>query len=122
MPGVVDSALRRNVACPFCGLGCDDLTVAAAADGQLAVRAAGCDLSRQAFERRPIEITARIGDRPVERGEAVARAAAILAASRQPLIGGLGTDVDGVRAAMALAERVGGIVDHVGTDGLFRNL
>ncbi|HTO83800.1 MAG TPA: formylmethanofuran dehydrogenase [Methylomirabilota bacterium] len=122
MPGVVDSALRRNVACPFCGLGCDDLTVAAGADGQLAVRAAGCDLSRQGFERRPLEATARIAGRAVERREAVAQAAAILAASRQPLIGGLATDVDGVRAAVGLAERIGGIVDHFGTDGLFRNL
>ena len=28
MAAVADSALRRNVACPFCGLACDDLTVA----------------------------------------------------------------------------------------------
>lgn len=44
--------------------------------------------------------------------EAVGRAAALLARARQPAIAGLGTDVDGVRAALKLAARIGAIVDH----------
>lgn len=44
--------------------------------------------------------------------EAVSRAAALLAKARQPAIGGLGTDVEGVRAALHLANRIGAIVDH----------
>src|SRR5262245_43725932 len=98
MAGVADSAVRRNVACPFCGLGCDDLTIAGAADGRLAVRAAGCNLSRQGFERSPAAMSARIGARTVEYDAAVAQAAALLRQSRQPLFAGLGTDVDGMRA------------------------
>jgi formylmethanofuran dehydrogenase subunit B len=58
----------------------------------------------------------------VERGDALARAAAILDSSRQPLFAGLGADVDGVRAILGLADRVGGVVDHMGSEGLFRNL
>jgi formylmethanofuran dehydrogenase subunit B len=38
------------------------------------------------------------------------------------LFAGLAADVAGVRAVLQLAERTGGIVDHVGADGLFRNL
>jgi len=44
---------------------------------------------------------------------AVAEAARLLAASRQPVIAGLGTDVAGARAAVALAERLGGVIDHL---------
>jgi formylmethanofuran dehydrogenase subunit B len=122
MAGIADSALRRNVACPFCGLVCDDLTVAVDGGAGLAVRAAGCGLSREAFGRRAGDARARLAGRTMETGHAVARAAAILARSRQPLFAGLGTDVDGMRAVLLLAERTGGIVDHFGSDGLFRNL
>ena len=122
MAAVADSALRHNVACPFCGLVCDDLSVATAEGGRLQVRAAGCHLSRHGFEKPPASAAPSIAGRDVGLDEAVARAAAILAQSRQPLFGGLGTDIDGMRAVMDLAERSGGIVDHLGTDGLFRNL
>jgi formylmethanofuran dehydrogenase subunit B len=43
--------------------------------------------------------------------QAVAQAAAWLRASRQPVIGGLGTDVSGARAVQALADQCGAIVD-----------
>ncbi len=44
--------------------------------------------------------------------DAVSRAVGLLAKARLPLIAGLGTDVDGVRAALRLAHAVGGAVDH----------
>ncbi len=40
---------------------------------------------------------------------AVAEAARLLGASRLPVIAGLGTDIAGARAAIALAERIGGV-------------
>jgi formylmethanofuran dehydrogenase subunit B len=121
MAAVADSALRRNVACPFCGLACDDLTVAATPE-RVSVREAGCRLSREGFERAPPAKTPRIAGQEATFDEAVARAADILRNSRQPLFAGLATDVAGLRAAMQLAERTGGIVDHLGADGFFRNL
>jgi formylmethanofuran dehydrogenase subunit B len=54
--------------------------------------------------------------------EAVVEAARLLAASRFPLIAGLGTDVAGVRAAVALAERLGAAIDHMHSRVLFRDL
>lgn len=42
----------------------------------------------------------------------MARAAALLAKARQPAIGGLGCDVDGIRAALRLGARLGAILDH----------
>src|SRR5262249_20468168 len=42
--------------------------------------------------------------------------------SRCPLIAGLGTDVAGARAAIGLAERIGGAVDHMNSAVLLRDL
>jgi formylmethanofuran dehydrogenase subunit B len=54
--------------------------------------------------------------------EALDRAARLLAAARLPLVAGLGTDVAGARAALALAERLGGAVDHMGGAAIARDL
>jgi formylmethanofuran dehydrogenase subunit B len=53
---------------------------------------------------------------------AAAGAALLLARSRQPLIAGLGADIDGARAAIALAERVGGVIEHRHSAALLRDL
>ncbi len=85
----------------------------------------------QAFEgAEPVARKQQIGERaiawiegaPVSLEEAATAAAHILAASAQPLIAGLGVDVEGARAAVALAERVGGIVDHMHSAALLRDL
>jgi formylmethanofuran dehydrogenase subunit B len=53
---------------------------------------------------------------------AIAEAAKLLAASRMPVIAGLGADVAGTRAAIALAQRIGGIIDHMHSAALLRDL
>ena len=113
--------MRLDVPCPFCGLLCDDLSVAASGD-RLEVRAAGCHRAREGFERAAGDPSPRIAGRPAALDEAVAHAASLLAAARQPLFAGLGTDLAGMRAVLRLADRIGGIVDHLGSPALFRNL
>ena len=54
--------------------------------------------------------------------DAIAEAANIVAGSRQPVIAGLGTDVAGARAAIKLARLVGGVVDHMHSGALLRDL
>ncbi|MEJ1160826.1 hypothetical protein [Prosthecomicrobium sp. N25] len=49
---------------------------------------------------------------PADPGSAVARAAGILRSARFPVVAGLGTDVDGLRAALDLAARLRGAIDH----------
>jgi formylmethanofuran dehydrogenase subunit B len=63
-----------------------------------------------------------IDGRSVALEAAVGEAARLLAASRFPLIAGLGTDIAGARAAIALAERLGGAIDHMQSAALFNNL
>ncbi len=59
---------------------------------------------------------------PVELSAAAAAAARLLDASRQPLIAGLGADVAGARAAAAMAQRLGAVLDHMHSDTLLRDL
>ena len=68
------------------------------------------------------EAAASIDGAPASLDEAAAAAARLLARSRQPLIAGLGADIDGARAAIALAERVGGVIEHMHSAALLRDL
>ena len=63
-----------------------------------------------------------IDDEPVTVAAAIAEAARLLGTSRFPVIAGLGTDIAGARAAIRLAERLGGAVDHMHADALLRDL
>jgi formylmethanofuran dehydrogenase subunit B len=68
------------------------------------------------------EATASIDGAPASLDEAATTAARLLGRSRQPLIAGLGADIDGARAAIALAERVGGVIEHRHSAALLRDL
>jgi formylmethanofuran dehydrogenase subunit B len=72
--------------------------------------------------KHPIEAPASIDGAPASFDDAAAAAARLLAQSAQPLITGLGTDIDGARAAITLAERVGGVIDHMHSAALLRDL
>jgi formylmethanofuran dehydrogenase subunit B len=60
--------------------------------------------------------------RPAALDAAVAEAGKLIAASTNVLIAGLGTDVAGARAAIALAQRTGAVVDHMYSEAVLRNL
>jgi formylmethanofuran dehydrogenase subunit B len=54
--------------------------------------------------------------------QAVQAAAQLLREAWQPLIGGLATDVAGMRAAVELADRCGAVLDHATSVAKFRNV
>jgi formylmethanofuran dehydrogenase subunit B len=110
----------ENVACPFCGILCDDLEIGPSNDG-LKVLKNGCVKSVAGFERPLSEPKPQIDGKDVSLDEAIAAAARLIKNSRLPIFGGLGTDVDGIRAAIALAEKGGGILDHALSEGQYRN-
>jgi formylmethanofuran dehydrogenase subunit B len=60
--------------------------------------------------------------RAVPLDDAVAEAARLLAGSRCAVLAGLGTDTAGFAAAVALAQRIGGVVDHMHADAALRDL
>jgi formylmethanofuran dehydrogenase subunit B len=108
-----------SVCCPFCGLLCDDLEVVREGGGVRLERPA-CARASRLFVT-PDQGQARVAGLPVSLDEAYRAAAAVLASARRPLVGGLGCDVTGHRAALALAEKTGGVVDHMYGDAQFRN-
>ena len=102
-----------NVACPGCGCVCDDLTLTVTGDRLVGVEKA-CAVGEQWFyrhadaRRSAVEVDGRV----VEFGTAVSRAAELLRASNWPLVYGLSRSAtSGQRAAVALAESIGAVID-----------
>jgi formylmethanofuran dehydrogenase subunit B len=108
--------------CPFCALLCDDLAITTGPDGTLTAANVTCPRAREGFGRAVGATSPQIGGRDATPGEALDAAAALLKASRLPLFGGCATDVDGMRALLALADAAGGVIDHARSAGAFRNL
>ncbi len=109
-----------EVPSPFCGIGTDDLIIQV--DGNsLKVKENGCAVNTPAFEQTIQNTSPTIAGKEVSLDEAVGKAADLLRDSNQPVIGGCATDVNGMRALMALADRNGAVVDNMGFGGAKRN-
>jgi formylmethanofuran dehydrogenase subunit B len=110
--------------CPFCPLLCDGFGV----DRSTAPwRLVGSDCPRALrglahFGGSPALAQPRVDGRGATLEAAVGAAADILAQSRQPLFGGLGTDVAGARALYRLACTTGAISDAAGGAALMHAL
>jgi formylmethanofuran dehydrogenase subunit B len=111
----------QDVPCPFCSLICDDLEIKNQG-GKLSVTQNGCHKARGVFEREQSKINPRIKGKNCSLEEAIGHAVKILKQANQPLIAGLGTDINGMRAVMALAEKTGAIIDHMYSDGAYKNI
>jgi formylmethanofuran dehydrogenase subunit B len=104
---------ERAATCAGCGCGCDDIEVAVG--GGALERASGtCPLGDVWFAERMADAPplARVDGREVDFADAVEASVAILREARLPLVCGLGdTDREGQRAAVALAEAIGAVID-----------
>lgn len=114
------SELFENVANPFCGTLPDDLTVERT-EGGLKVLKNGDGKSVAGFERKLPPSSPQIKGKDVDLATAIREAAKLIGKAALPLYGGLATDVGGMRAVMALAERSSGIVDHALSEAQYRN-
>jgi len=109
-----------EVPSPFCGIGTDDLTIQV--DGvSLTVAENGCAVNSPAFEQAITDTCPRVDGKDVSLEAAVAKAAALLKNTNQPVIGGCATDVNGMRALLALADRSGAVVDNMNFTGARNN-
>lgn len=110
-----------EVPSPFCGIGTDDLTIQV--DGvSIKVIENGCAINTPAFEQPISDTQPRVDGKEVSLKEAVNRAAKILTKANQPVIGGCATDVNGMRALLALADCKGAVVDHLNFTATRRNI
>ena len=112
--------LFENVTNPFCGTLPDDLTVERTDKG-LKVLDHADGKSVAGFERKLPPSSPQINGKNVDLDKAVKEVAKLIGKSALPMFGGLATDVEGMRAVMALAERSGGIVDHAFSEAQYRN-
>lgn len=110
-----------EVPSPFCGIAADDLTVKVEGH-RLTVLENGCAATKTAFEQEIGDSTPRIQDKAARLEAALIRTVEILGQARLPLIAGLATDVEGVRAALALADHYGAVVDHLDSETALRNI
>lgn len=110
-----------DVACPFCGLVCDDLEIAPPTGGRLKVLKNGCEKAIAGFERSVEGAKPQVAGKDVDLATAIKTATDLIRGARLPLYGGLGTDVDGIRAVMALADKSGGVIDHMLSETQYRN-
>ncbi|TWT29360.1 Formyltransferase/hydrolase complex Fhc subunit B [Posidoniimonas corsicana] len=106
-----------DVLCFGCGCLCDDLRVTVDGESALA-EGLSCSLGREWLDRvaawRPGPCVIEGREAPL--AEAVARAADLLSAAHAPLVCGLaGAGTDAQRAAVGIADRLGGFVDWTTT-------
>src|SRR3954466_15652113 len=103
-----------DVACTVCGCVCDDLRLTFSGD-RLTNAERACHLAQpwfNALANSPQPPAATVEGRPVSIDTAVQHAAAILKASRAPLVWGLSrSSTGGQKAAVLLAEHIGANVD-----------
>ena len=120
------SAARSPWTCPFCPLVCDHLDVLlGAGSAPLALQGGSCARASRGlaqFTASPSGAGPEIDGQPCDLDTAVAAAARLLAAGRQPLFGGLGTDVAGARALYPLACATGAICDAGAGEALMHGL
>jgi len=109
-----------EVPSPFCGIGTDDLTIRV--EGvSLKVIDNGCAINTPAFEQAITDTSPRVNGKEVHLDIAIAAAAALLKDTHLPVIGGCATDVNGMRGLLALADRVGAVVDNMNFTGARNN-
>ena len=107
----------ERATCAGCGLVCDDITAVAGDGGRLERLIGTCALGDAWFAERvaPAVPLARVDGREAELETALDAAAALLAPARAPLVYGLGqTTCETQRAAVALAEAIGAVIDPAG--------
>jgi formylmethanofuran dehydrogenase subunit B len=112
--------------CPFCPLLCDAFEVGATVDAPgLTLLGADCARARAGlaqFSPQPLAASPRRHGQDCSLDEAIDAAAAILSSSRQPLFGGLATDIAGARALYSLACDAGAISDAAQGEVLMHGL
>jgi len=106
--------LVKHATCTYCGCLCDDIELHA--DNGRIVRAAhACALGRAWFFGHPVDSQCPptlVHGRPAAMQTAIAAAADMLERANLPLIFGLGNSTgEAQRAAILLAEEVGGVID-----------
>jgi len=121
MTEMTDSGMWLEVPSPFCGIASDDLTIKVEGN-TVTVMENGDAVTKKGFETPITDISPRVKGKAVSLDKAVTHIADLLRTSKQPVIAGMATDLNGARSAMALADKSRATVDHMFSTHTFKNL
>ncbi|HYN55215.1 MAG TPA: formylmethanofuran dehydrogenase [Methylotenera sp.] len=107
--------------CPACGLLCDNIVINSQHPVKVIDSKQSCPKSIAFFEQALETTTPSLAGKPTDLKTAIKAVADILDKSNQPLFAGLGTEVQGMRALMRLAEKTGATLDHMHSETTVRN-
>ena len=110
----------QEVSSPFCGIASDDLTIKVEGN-TISVTENGDPVTIKGFETPIADTSPRVKGKDVSLNEAVTHIANLLRESKQPVIGGMATDLNGARSAMALADKSRATIDNMDSVVGFRN-
>ncbi len=116
----INTTLPITHCCPACGLLCDDLVLNSTSP--VSIKNA-CVKGISFFEKAFAESSAKpsVAGKPTDLNSAIQAAANILSKANHPLFAGLGTEVQGMRSVMRLAEKTSATLDHMHSEGTVRN-
>ena len=121
MTEMTESVVWSEVASPFCGIGSDNLTIKVEGN-KITVVENGDLVTKKGFETPLTDLSPRVKGKEVSLDHAVKHIANLVRSSKQPVIAGMATDLNGVRAAMALADTSHATVDHMFSTNTFKNI
>lgn len=110
----------QDVPSPFCGIASDDLKIKVEGN-TVSILENGDAVTAKGFETPIGDTSPRVNGKNVSLDVAVTHVADLLRGSKQPVIAGLATDLNGARAAMALADKSRATVDNMDSEAGFRN-
>lgn len=117
----LSNSTEQTAICPACGLLCDDITLKSANPLNLSN---GCNKGISFFEQSfssNIDTQPSIAGKPCDLEAAIQAAASLLNKSQSALFAGLGTEVQGMRSLMRLAEKTNATLDHMHSNSTVRN-
>ncbi len=117
----LSSPTLSTATCPACGLLCDDVTPNAATTVNVKN---GCSKAIHFFEQSfsaNIDASPSLAGKACDLNTAIKAAADILNKSKSALFAGLGTEVQGMRSLMRLAEKTNATLDHMHSNSTVRN-
>jgi formylmethanofuran dehydrogenase subunit B len=115
-----ESGVWQEVPSPFCGIASDDLTIKVEVNN-VTVTENGDSVTKKGFETPITDISPRVNGKDVTLDDAVVHIANLLQESKQTVIGGMATDLNGARSAMALADKSRATIDNMDSVAGFRN-
>ncbi len=121
MTGKTEAGVWQEVSSPFCGIASDDLTIKVEGNS-VSIIENGDAVTKKGFETPITDTSPRVKGKEVSLQEAITHIADLLRDSKQPVIGGMATDLNGARSAMALADKSRATIDNMDSAAHFRNV